>query len=108
MPVPKTEMTFSDRRIINAKLEEVYADELTGYREEWSDERVAVELGTQTAWVAELRAANFGPAEGNALVAELKREHAELSARMDRFQTEGAALTQALNALGERIKGVAR
>ena len=100
-------MTFSDRRIINAKLEEVYHDELNGYRAGWSDQQVADALGTNVAWVEQLRAQNFGPAEGNAEVATLKRELAEMSKQLDAFQSEGARLVEAYKQLAERVGKIA-
>jgi len=101
------EMTFADRRIINSKLEEVYQDELVGYREGWSDQQVADSLGTNVGWVEQLRAANFGPAEGNAEVATLKRELAEMGKQLDAFQSEGARLVEAYKQLAERLGKIA-
>ena len=48
------------RRIILAKLNEVYGDERSGYCQGWSDERVAKDLGIQGSWVTDLRYENFG------------------------------------------------
>lgn len=98
------EMTFADRRIINAKLEEVYENDLVGYREGWHDARVAADLGTSVHWVEELRAQNFGPAEGNQLVAELRAEQAEMAKRLEAFRAEGERLVKAFEALTKRIE----
>lgn len=57
---PKKTISREDRRIILAKLNEVYQDEKTGYRPGWNDDKVAVDLGVFTKWVADLRAENFG------------------------------------------------
>lgn len=98
------EMTFADRRIINAKLEEVYENDLVGYRTGWDDAKVAADLGTSVHWVEELRAQNFGPAEGNRLVAELRAEQAELGKRLEAFRAEGERLVEAYKGLTARIE----
>lgn len=54
-------MTKADDRIIMAKLEEVYIDENTGYRDDWDDAKVATDLGIPTGWVAFVRDRSFGP-----------------------------------------------
>lgn len=56
-----TEMSRTDKRVIFAKLEEVYADEATGYSKGWGDQKVATDLGVPVAWVAKVRDDNFGP-----------------------------------------------
>lgn len=60
-------MSRSDRRIIHAKLEEVYLDEQIGYKTPWTDAAVARDLGSHipVAWVAEVRETSFGPAKDN-------------------------------------------
>lgn len=59
-PVNMT-MSRADKRIIYNKLDEVYADELTGYRGNWNDERVALDLGVPRDWVSTIREDTFGP-----------------------------------------------
>lgn len=100
---PARELTFADRRIINAKLEEVYENELVGYRQGWNDEAVAADLGVDAAWVEQLRSQNFGPSAGNALAAELRAEQKELAARMEAFRVEGEKLALAIGDLGDRM-----
>lgn len=63
--------TPSDRRIIFAKLEEVYLDEVKGYSANWTDDRVSKDLGVPRAWVAEVREINFGPLRDNEQMREL-------------------------------------
>lgn len=55
------EMTRDERRLIWAKLEEVYIDERAGYSASWTDARVAEDLGIPRAWVSTIRDENFGP-----------------------------------------------
>lgn len=54
------EMSRDDRRVIFAKLDEVYLDEKRGYEPGWSDHRVATDLGVPRKWVETIRAENFG------------------------------------------------
>ena len=60
-PVPPREMSRKDRRIIFAKLNDVYLDERDGYSNGWSDQRVADDLNIPRAWVKSIREENFGP-----------------------------------------------
>jgi hypothetical protein len=62
-PEDKREMTRTDRRLIIAKIEEVYIDEDRGYDAGWDDQKVATELGVPRKWVETLRDENFGPAK---------------------------------------------
>lgn len=104
-PTPKTvrDMSFADRRIINAKLEEVYENELVGYRAGWDDEKVASDLGVETAWVAELRNQNFGPATGNQVVVEIQAEQKQLQKDLEAFRAEGERLAKRVIAISEKM-----
>lgn len=62
---PRT-MTREDRRIIMAKLDDVYASETDGYVAPWTDSAVARDLGVPRAWVSEMREEFYGPAMSNA------------------------------------------
>lgn len=79
------QMTREDRRLIFAKLEEVYIDERVGYCPGWNDERVAKDMAVPRAWVETIREENFGPqkAEQSAEVIELREriEMAELGGK---------------------------
>lgn len=59
------EMTREDRRVIFEKLNEVYVDEKQGYSEQWTDAKVATDLGTPRSWVAKVREEMFGPEGAN-------------------------------------------
>jgi len=52
------QMDRLDKRAIFAKLDEVYDDKM--YRDDWSDEMVAKDLGVPIDWVEQVRAADFG------------------------------------------------
>jgi hypothetical protein len=85
---PPREMSRDDRRVIFAKLDEVYIDENKGYDNGWSDHRVAVDLGVPRAWVASVREEMFGPDKSNAEARELVQEARELVATMKAFVAE--------------------
>lgn len=59
------EMSRDDRRVIFAKLDEVYLDEKRGYDRGWSDHKVATDLGVPRAWVEVIRSENFGAIAAN-------------------------------------------
>jgi hypothetical protein len=124
------EMSRSDRRIIFAKLEEVYQDEEHGYTVGWTDQTVARDLGSHipVGWVAQVREENFGPAKDNeevrdmlarvekstieakAILAEAKKVRAEASAMVERVNglskqcTEIGRALEGLMAIAERIR----
>jgi len=56
-------MTREDRRIIFAKLNEVYDGDC--YSSGWTDEKVATDLGVPRAWVRVIREENIGDNDGN-------------------------------------------
>lgn len=60
---PPREMSKEDRRLIFAKVNEVYLDGKHGYSSGWSDKKVAIDLGVPQAWVRIIREENCG-AEG--------------------------------------------
>ena len=110
---PPAQPTFEDRRIIIAKLQEVYIDEKVGYDRGWSDKRVGEHLGVPWKWVADLRDANFGPARDNDDVREAIEEARALKAATDAalvkiaatlkiVEEHGAKLTAEAAALRER------
>lgn len=98
-PEKPRDMTREDRRVILAKLNEVYLDEQRGYDRGWTDHRVSIDLGCPRAWVAQLRDENFGPARDNEDVREfmakvravgeearaIEKATAELKLRADRM-----------------------
>lgn len=54
-------MSRDDRRVIFAKLNDVYLTERTGYGGGWTDKKVAADLGIPVEWVVEVRNDHFGP-----------------------------------------------
>lgn len=56
---PPRDLNKEDRRLIFAKIDEVYLDK--SYSKDWTDKKVAIDLGVPVAWVARIREENFGP-----------------------------------------------
>lgn len=71
---PPRMMSRDDRRIIFAKLSDVYVDEKVGYAQGWSDHRVATDLGVPRKWVEDIRKENFGDVAINEDMEQFRRE----------------------------------
>jgi hypothetical protein len=65
MPRGERPMSRDERRIITEKMLEVYLNETVGYKEDWSDEKVAKDMGVPRVWVAQVRDEAFGPEDKN-------------------------------------------
>lgn len=59
------EMSREDRRIIFAKIDELYLDDKSGYQAPWTDAAVARDLGVPRSWVSTVRDELFGPEGSN-------------------------------------------
>lgn len=107
---PPREMSRDDRRLIFAKLDEVYVDENTGYSAGWTDDKVATDLGVPRAWVAQIRDENFGPGTNEEItkllgeVNETVRLHEGVKSRLIELQR----LENGLAADIARITGTAK
>lgn len=114
------EMSRDDRRVIFAKLDEVYLDEQRGYERGWSDQKVATDLGVPRKWVEVIRSENFGALGANEDMSEylvqaealLKDARAALEeARKAREAVEAVMRNPAfltLNNISERISKIDR
>ncbi|SOC48301.1 hypothetical protein SAMN05892877_14816, partial [Rhizobium subbaraonis] len=87
--------TVEDRRLINMKLAEVYAD--GGYVTPWTDQRVADDLGVPRAWVAEIREGFYGPEGSNPLFDKYLTESADIALHL-------AQLAEERKVAGEMVK----
>ena len=85
---PPREMSRDDRRIIFAKISEVYVNEEVGYADGWTDHKIAVDLGVPHAWVAKTRDDMFGPAGDNKQIKELIAEFEKLDGKIKAVDTE--------------------
>lgn len=102
--------SIDDRRIINMKLTECYAD--GGYVAPWTDQRVADDLNVPRAWVSEVREFSFGPEGSNPLYDEFlaaqtgfAAECRALSQARIELATEEAAAERRIKALEESVTG---
>jgi hypothetical protein len=97
-------MTRDDKRVIFAKLNDVYVDERVGYGDGWTDARVASDLGIARAWVAVVREENFGPEAANE---EIRGLLTQAKGLIDDVHKHGEALGNlraSLDAIEKRIK----
>ena len=119
---PPASPSREDRRVIFAKLQDVYIDERVGYSDGWSDQRVATDLGVARAWVKSIRDENFGPeasndetrriiAEANAILKsarDLRFDVAMIEADADALRVNIAGVENARVAIEARIADVDR
>ena len=74
------EMSREDRRIVFAKVDELYLDDKTGYQPPWTDAAVARDLGVPRSWVSSVREELFGPEGSNAEFDEFMEKAAPIIA----------------------------
>ena len=108
--LPPRAMSREERRIIFEKLNEVYVNDKVGYSANWTDVRVAADLGVPLQWVKVIRDENFGDEVGNedirkqlaeakqalALVRELEPSIKKLLALADRIERSIAECARVL------------
>jgi hypothetical protein len=100
-------LTREDRRIIFAKLNDLYLGEAKGYAAGWNDARIAKDLGVPPGWVAQMREENFGPNIDEASTQMLGEARAVLA----EIRTVGALaepIVRQLNELADRCSGIER
>lgn len=110
-------MTRMDRRIIFAKLEEVYESEETGYKPGWTDLNVAKHLGQHipVGWVAQVREEAFGPAKDNEEIRDMlarvntaATDASKLLEDCKKHRIEVTALVESTNALMKRAAEIGK
>ena len=89
--------SFDERRLIFAKLNDVYLDEKTGYSGSWSDKKVAEDLGVPWKWVEDIRSQNFGPVGDSETAREIVSEAKTLLDDIARQRSEWAKQEKALS-----------
>lgn len=111
------EASRDERRLILAKLNDVYIDESAGYSAGWTDARVAQDLGVPRAWVSPIREENFGPGTSDEVEKTLTEaravaaEAATFRQAMDELTARGAEIlkrAEAVERAARRIETVAR
>lgn len=89
--------SFDERRLIFAKLNDVYLDEKTGYSGSWSDKKVAEDLGVPWKWVEDIRSQNFGPVGDSETAREIVSEAKTLLDDIARQRSEWAKQEKSLS-----------
>lgn len=107
---PPRQMTKEDRRLIFAKIDEVYLDESKGYSSGWSDKKVASDLGVPAAWVKTIREENFGSEGANedvkALIVEAREIERQIREIDDGLRKSLEQATRTSDALNSKIADV--
>lgn len=101
-------MTRDDRRVIWAKLDDVYADEASGYKPGWSDGRVARDLNVPVAWVKLVRDENFGALPDNPVTREIVTEARDLLDTIRAHILNAQELNRAMGAIATSIADTER
>lgn len=90
------EMTIDDALLIHEKLSEVYSPERRCYDGDWTDKRVAEDLGVPRDWIRQIREKRFGPTDGNEEIAKLLALAAQVRAEAATARDELRRQTEAL------------
>lgn len=97
-----------DKQIIFEKLRDVYAGGRAGYSGDWTDKRVAEDLGVPWAWVSEVREFAFGPERSNPVIDEqlaqaraVVEQHKDRLAQLETLKAEGAKLAASIHKVWE-------
>lgn len=107
-PETPREMSREDRRIIFAKVDELYLDDKTGYAAPWTDSAVARDLGVPRAWVAQVREELFGPEGSNAEFDDFLAKAAPVIADMKNLCRSATAQLEEARRLSERVDELER
>lgn len=106
-------MTIADRRIIIQKLTEVYQDESKGYKQPWTDAKVADDLGCSKDWVSKIREENFGAVpdfpdlrEAVDAAARNKDEVEDLAGKVTELNRQLSALREKVGTDAKRIEEI--
>lgn len=99
---PPRTMGRDDRRVIFAKLDEVYLDEKRGYVSGWSDHKVATDLGVPRKWVELIRAENFGTIGTNEDMQAFLTESESVLAQARAALSEARGIREQIEALLQR------
>lgn len=101
---PPRASTIEDRRVINMKLTEVYAD--GGYATPWTDQKVADDLGVPRAWVTEIREQMYGPEGSNPLLDDYLTAQAAFTAECKALADGRVDLVRTAEEVDTRIRGL--
>lgn len=90
---PRT-MGIEERRIVFEKLNEVYLNAKQGYADDWSDHRVATDLGVPRKWIEDVRKEFFGPLGTNSQMEQYLVEADKCAQEVRGFQGDMRALRE--------------
>ena len=97
-------MTRDERRIIFAKIDELYVGDKTGYVDGWSDARIASDLGVPRAWVSGLRDEYFGPEMNENAITDAKM----LLVEIKNVELAAGPIVKQMNELAVRAEAIQR
>ena len=104
-------LTYEYKRLILDKLNDVYLNEKEGYSADWTDRKVADDLGCPLAWVTQLREVNFGPHGSNVaidhdIIAATRKieECRTMAAKLLATADEEKAMAQKLSVMAEDLE----
>jgi len=100
-------MTRDERRIIFEKINEVYVGEKVGYSDNWTDEKVALDLGVARKWVTDIREDMFGP-DINEAQARLTTEAKELIEEIKKTREVMDVLVKHAERIQEQLSNLKR
>lgn len=98
-----SKMDRTERRLVFARLNDLYQDEKTGYSGEWTDAKVAADLGVPVSWVTEVRDADFGPELNASILADKSADITEMGTRMERLIVLIDKKMEQLQGLDEKV-----
>jgi len=98
---PPREMSKDDRRIIFAKLSDVYA--VDHYAAGWTDKRIAEDLNVPRAWVEDIRSTFFGEARDNEEVRQFLADLEAIRPALVDFAADRQALIRRTDDLTTKI-----
>lgn len=102
------EMSREDRRIIFAKVDELYLDDKSGYVAPWTDSAVARDLGVPRAWVATVRDELFGPEGSNQDFDDFLAKAAPIIADMKNLARSATAQLEEARQIAARVDDLER
>lgn len=109
--VSERKMTRDDRRLIIEKIREVFISEAVGYAGDWSDDKIATDMGVPRAWVASIRDETFGPDDTNEEKAKTKvdaegwlEEQKSVRCEAERLLLRMSALEKAAGAIHKALE----
>jgi hypothetical protein len=85
-------MSRDERRLLTEEMLDLYLNETVGYKEDWSDQKVAEKMGVPRIWVAQVRDETFGPRDSNEQSYKVTHEIKELTKELTAAMGTVAAL----------------